>query len=188
MAPESNERLPTRFRLDFSVRLGEVIFILMPVGKHRLDGNEAVGALEDWQQESAGAITKRLLVASMSCVVVWRLARLSGPEPALLRSLLVRLSGRQMKRDRPVTEPALLAGFQTMLAMLDLLEHFDVQELRRLVALALPFHDSGWSCVDTHAQATVNVTHGTSAIPDCGFGRGSGWACPLRSTARTRNS
>lgn len=100
-------------------------------------------ALEDWQQESAGAITKRLLVASMSCVVVWRLARLDGPEPALLRSLLVRLSGRQMKRDRPVTEPALLAGFQTMLAMLDLLEHFDIQELRRLVALALPFHDSG---------------------------------------------
>jgi hypothetical protein len=100
-------------------------------------------ALEDWQQESAGAIAKRLLVASMSCVVVWRLGRLDSPEAALLRYLLVRLSGRQMKRKRPVTAPALLAGFQAMLAMLDVLEHHDIQELRRLVTLALPFHDSG---------------------------------------------
>jgi hypothetical protein len=37
-------------------------------------------------------------------------------------------------------------------------------------------------------QATVNVMQGTSAMPDCGFGRGSGWANPLRSTDRTRNS
>ena len=109
--------------------------------------------MEDWQQESAGAITKRLLVASLSCVVVWRLARLSR---------------RQRKRDRPVTEPALLAGFQTMLAMLDLLEHFDVQELRRLVALALPFHDSGWSCVDTHAASGARGSdRPTIADPTC---------------------
>jgi hypothetical protein len=100
-------------------------------------------ALEDWQQESAGAIAKRLLVASMSCVVVWRLGRMDSPEATLLCYLLVRLSGRQMKRDRPVTDSALLAGFQAMLAMLDVLEHYDIQELRRLVALALPFHDSG---------------------------------------------
>jgi hypothetical protein len=100
-------------------------------------------ALEDWRQESAGAIAKRLLVASMSCVVVWRLGRMDGPEATLLRYLLVRLSGRQMKRDRPVTDPAMLAGFQAMLAMLDVLEHYDIQGLRRLVALALPFHDSG---------------------------------------------
>jgi hypothetical protein len=100
-------------------------------------------ALEDWQQESAGAIAKRLLVASMSCVVVWRLGRMDSPEATLLCYLLVRLSGRQMKRDRPVTDSALLAGFQAMLAMLDMLEHYDIQQLRRLVALALPFHDSG---------------------------------------------
>jgi hypothetical protein len=100
-------------------------------------------ALEDWQQESAGAIAKRLLAASMSCVVVWRLGRMDSPEATLLCYLLVRLSGRQMKRDRPVTDSALLAGFQAMLAMLDMLEHYDIQQLRRLVALALPFHDSG---------------------------------------------
>jgi hypothetical protein len=100
-------------------------------------------ALEDWQQESAGAIAKRLLVASMACVVVWRLGRMDGPEAALLCYLLVRLSGRQMKRDRPVTAPALLAGFQVMLAMLDVLEHHDIQELRDLITIAIPFHDSG---------------------------------------------
>jgi len=106
-------------------------------------------ALEDWQQESGGAIAKRLLVASMACVVIWRLARLDQPEATALRRLLVRLSGRQMKRRRPVTAPAMLAGFQVLLAMLDVLEHYDIQELRRLVSFALSFHETGQSCVDT---------------------------------------
>jgi hypothetical protein len=106
-------------------------------------------ALEDWQQESAGAIAKRLLVASMACVVIWRLARLDQPEAMALRRRLVRLSGRQMKRGRPVTAPAMLAGFQALRAMLDVREHYDVQELRRLVSFALSFHEAGQSCVDT---------------------------------------
>jgi len=94
-------------------------------------------ALEDWQQESGRAIAKRLLVASMACVVIWRLARPTQPEAIALRRLLVRLSGRQMKRNRPFTAPAMLAGFQVLLAMLDVLEDYDVQELRHLVTCAL---------------------------------------------------
>jgi hypothetical protein len=94
-------------------------------------------ALEDWQQESGGVIAKRLVVASMACVVIWRLARPIQPEAMELRRLLVRLSGRQMKRSRPFTAPAMLAGFQVLLAMLDVLEDYDVQDLRRLVSVAL---------------------------------------------------
>jgi hypothetical protein len=44
--------------------------------------------VEDWQQESSLAIAKRLLIASH----------------------LVRLSGRQMKKNRPVTPSALFEG------------------------------------------------------------------------------
>jgi len=36
--------------------------------------------VEHWQQETAEAIAKRLLVATMACVVVWQLARSAEPE------------------------------------------------------------------------------------------------------------
>jgi hypothetical protein len=59
----------------------------------------------------------------MACVGVWQLAADPSPPAAVARALLVRLSGRQMKRKRPFTEPALLAGLWVLLAMLDVLDH-----------------------------------------------------------------
>ena len=97
--------------------------------------------LESWQQASAAASARRLLVASMAAVVVWHLARSTHPQAPELRSVLVRLSGRQMKRgpDAPgFTEPALLAGLGVLLPMLALLEHHSVAELRQLVEHVLP--------------------------------------------------
>jgi hypothetical protein len=94
--------------------------------------------LEHWQQRTAAAIAKRLLVASMACVVVWRLARSEAPGAEQWRHLLVRLSGRQMGRGRTFTEPALLAGLWVLLAMLDVLDHYDLAELRRLAEFVRP--------------------------------------------------
>ena len=97
--------------------------------------------IEQWQQESARAIAKRLVIASMACVIVWRLARDSRPEAQNLRELLVRLSGRQIKRgkDRPTfTEPALLAGLGILLPMLYLLQQHTPAKLLALVHAALP--------------------------------------------------
>ena len=94
--------------------------------------------LEEWQQETAAALTKRLVVASMACVVVWQTARLTSPAGEQLRTLLVRLSGRQMKRKVPFTLPSLLAGLWVLLAMTEVLEHYDLTDLRALAALALP--------------------------------------------------
>lgn len=91
--------------------------------------------LEHWQQETAAAIARRLLVASMACVVVWQLARDESPEAAQLRDILIRLSGRQMKRGCAFTMPALLAGLWTLLAMLSLLENQNLDELKRLATL-----------------------------------------------------
>lgn len=101
--------------------------------------------LEQWQQEDAFALSRRLLVALMACVVVWQLARGTTPEAAKLRQLLIRLSGRQMKYAVEYTEPALLAGLWVLLQMLTLLEHHDLDELRRLLAASwdCPEPDSG---------------------------------------------
>lgn len=92
---------------------------------------------EDWQQTTAHAIAARLLIASMACVVVWRLARSEHPQADQARQLLVRLSGRQMKRSKPFTMPAMLAGLWVLLAMLEVLEHYSASELQALGALIM---------------------------------------------------
>jgi hypothetical protein len=101
--------------------------------------------VEQWQQTCAAAIARRLLVAAMACVVVWSLARSQAPQAAEARQLLVRLSGRLMKRGVDFTEPALLAGMWVLLAMLDTLEEYSPAQLRQLAAqfLPLPTIESG---------------------------------------------
>jgi hypothetical protein len=90
--------------------------------------------LEQWQQETGLAIARRLLVASMACVLVWQLQADETPQATELKAILIRLSGRQMKRNRPHTAPALLAGLWVMLSMLTLLQHYDLDDIRRLAA------------------------------------------------------
>ena len=64
--------------------------------------------------------------------------------------LLIRLSGRQMKRKRPFTEPALLAGLWVLLAMLDVLDHYTIPDLRRAAAICFPRLEANRICVDTN--------------------------------------
>jgi hypothetical protein len=89
--------------------------------------------LEHWQQETAAALARRLLVVGMACVPVWRVSRSALAEAAQVRTFLVRLSGRQIGSGRTFTEPALLAGLWVYLAMVGALEHYDLQEMKRLV-------------------------------------------------------
>jgi hypothetical protein len=93
--------------------------------------------IDQWQQETAEAIAKRLLVAAMACVVVWRLQRTTAPETVPLRDLLVRLSGRQVRRGQ-TTAPALLAGFWVFLSAIELLEHYDLNDLKQMARLIVP--------------------------------------------------
>jgi hypothetical protein len=94
--------------------------------------------LEEWQQETAERIVRRLLVSGMACTTVWQLARDSSPAAAKARALLIRLSGRQMKRGRPFTEPALLAGLWVLLAMLDVLDHYTPRDLYHAASVCFP--------------------------------------------------
>lgn len=101
--------------------------------------------VEYWQQETGEAIARRLLVAAMACVVVWRLQQDASPAAEEVKRVLVRLSGRQMKRKVPFTAPALLAGYFVLLSITDLLEtsNYDLAGLKSLAAQALPFLNPG---------------------------------------------
>jgi hypothetical protein len=93
--------------------------------------------LEQWQQETAAALAKRLAVAAMACVLVWRVARNESVAGQTLRALLARCSGRQIRRADGFTEPALLAGLYVLLNTLEIVTHYDPQELRKLLEAVL---------------------------------------------------
>jgi len=100
--------------------------------------------VEYWQQESGIAITRRLLVAAMACVVAWNLQRQQTPAAEETKRILVRLSGRRMKYGVISTVPALLAGYLVLLSITDLLEHtdYDLRKIKALADNALPFLDT----------------------------------------------
>lgn len=89
--------------------------------------------LENWLQETAEAILRRILIVSMAAVTVWHLLA-DDSEPATeFKQILVRLSGRQTKRKQPFTAPALLAGLCSLLAMMATLEKYDLSSLGALI-------------------------------------------------------
>jgi hypothetical protein len=96
--------------------------------------------LENWLQETGAAIFRRLLVATMACVTVWQLQADTSPAAIELKDTLIRFSGRQTKRTRPHTAPALLAGLWPLMTVFAYLEHHDLENLRKLVQdVDLPF-------------------------------------------------
>ena len=81
--------------------------------------------LEHWQQESGEAVLKRLLVASMACAVVWSLQKSDDEQSEAFKQVLVRLSGKRLKRGRSPTPGILLEGLCVLLRMLDFLTEID---------------------------------------------------------------
>ena len=97
--------------------------------------------LEYWQQESALAIAKRLLVASMACVTVWEIAADQSDEVAELRRFLIKLSGRQMRHKQEFSNPALLDGLWVFLSMLEVINAYSAEELECFKLTAQKFID-----------------------------------------------
>jgi Transposase DDE domain len=93
--------------------------------------------VERWQQENGAAILKRLLVASMACVLVWRLARSAAPQAPAARGLLMQLSGRQRQWGKEFTHEGLLAGLWVLLAMVEVLEQRSPDQLCALANFIL---------------------------------------------------
>jgi len=104
---------------------------------HKLLKTSGMNA-EEWQQESAEAFAKRLVVASMACLTVWQLRQDDSADATKLKAVLVRLSGRQMKHRVADTAPALLAGLEKLLAIVDLLETHNLADILALARRVLP--------------------------------------------------
>lgn len=105
---------------------------------HKLIKSSGMNA-EAWQQESGAAFLRRLCVASMACLTVWHLQRDTSPAAARLRIILVRLSGRQMKHKVESTATALLAGLERLLAIDDLMQVENLDEILELARRQLPY-------------------------------------------------
>lgn len=99
---------------------------------------EAGHQLESWEQETGLAVFKRLLIAGSASVVIWRLMRTTDEFGQRTKEFLVRLSGRQMKRNRPITASALLDGVFKLLAMLETLQQYSASDLQKFADLAFP--------------------------------------------------
>lgn len=99
---------------------------------------EAGHQLESWEQETGEGILKRLLIAGQASVLAWRLMRAEDEQATHTRAFLVRLSGRQMKRTRPVTAPALLDGLFKLFTMLETLKNYSLSELEAFAEFAFP--------------------------------------------------
>jgi hypothetical protein len=104
---------------------------------HKLLKSSGMNA-EAWQQESGAAFLRRLCVASMACLTAWHLQRDKSPPAATLRKVLVRLSGRQMKHKVESTAPALLSGLERLLAIDDLMQVENLEEILELARRQLP--------------------------------------------------
>jgi hypothetical protein len=100
--------------------------------------------LESWEQETGLAILKRVLIASHACALAWRVLRHSDEQVQHTAAFLVRLSGRQMKRTRPLSAPAVLDGLYKLFAMLEVLEHYSVDQLKHFARTAFPQYSKAW--------------------------------------------
>jgi len=85
--------------------------------------------LEQWQQEEPLALFRRLLVVSLACVLVWKIANDTTQNAKSIREFLVILSGRQIERGKTFTHPALLAGLESFLQMMDVMLLYSPEEL-----------------------------------------------------------
>ena len=85
--------------------------------------------MEEWQQREPSALFRRLLVVSYSCVLVWKIANDTSANAKKIREFLVSLSGRLVQKNKEFTHPALLAGLENYIQMLDLMSMFSREEL-----------------------------------------------------------
>ena len=108
----------------------ESYFKLMKSGGHEL---------EHWQQESAMAIFKRLLIASMAVTTIWEISASETPEAIELKQIFTRLSGKARKRGRPPTKGVLLSGLLIFLQMYDFLESigYDLTKIKHYKQIAI---------------------------------------------------
>lgn len=94
--------------------------------------------LEDWLQRNGKRLLNKLMVAIAACVAVWRLQREQTEGAERFKLLLMQLSGRQTKRDKPITTTGLLAGLWVLQSSLGTLARYGPDKLNQLMEKHLP--------------------------------------------------
>jgi hypothetical protein len=94
--------------------------------------------VEGWLQRDGSRVFRKLLLALAACTSIWALERRSDAESAAFRALLMQLSGRQTKRDRPTTTAGLLAGLWVLQGALGPLARHGPGELKAMLQQHLP--------------------------------------------------
>lgn len=92
---------------------------------------------ESWLQTTPQAILRRLLISCMACVLTWRIQRNNDDKNTKVRAFLTRISGRQQKRDRRESAPAILAGLSILFNALQLLSEYSIDDLKNMAEIAL---------------------------------------------------
>ena len=93
--------------------------------------------IEHWQQANGRFLLKRLLVASMACVLAWRLAHRQAPQAEEIRQWIMRLSGRHVAYGKPYTLEGLLAGTWVLLAATAILKEVPAHRLQEMADFVL---------------------------------------------------
>src|SRR5262249_45239276 len=93
--------------------------------------------IEHWQQEDGRGILKRLLVASMACVLAWRLGHSRAAQAEEARRVVMRLSGRQVEHGKALPGEGLVAGRWARRARGALLEHTPARKVQKIAAFVL---------------------------------------------------
>jgi hypothetical protein len=94
--------------------------------------------VEGWLQRTGEGLLRKLLVAIATCVQVWRLEGRTDASAEWLKEVLMRLSGRPVKRSQPVTTSGLLAGLWVWRSAQAVSADHGADTVERLVADHLP--------------------------------------------------
>jgi hypothetical protein len=94
--------------------------------------------LEGWLQRKGERLLIKLLIALGACTSIWDLERRPDAKSEAFKGLLMQLSGRQTKRNRPVTTSGLLAGLWVLLGALGPLCRHGLESLKGMLADHLP--------------------------------------------------
>ena len=94
--------------------------------------------VEEWRQRTGAGLLRKLLVALGCCVQVWRWEARDDASAEWLKELLMRLSGRQVKRSVPVTTAGLLAGLWVWQSAQAVIGDHGADTVERLLAEHLP--------------------------------------------------
>ena len=94
--------------------------------------------LEEWLQRDGEKLMIKLLLALGAVTSIWALERREDAPSRGFQQLLMRLSGRQTKRSRPITTSGLVAGLWVLQSALGPLASHGVEQLNTMLENHLP--------------------------------------------------